>query len=721
MRVVCSDRRLRPVVLLPLLCLTLLPLGASTHAQAPPRPELVLHLTHQGSVRSVAYSRDGRTLASLAAYSAPGRIGTEVIRWDTGAGTRRSTLLLPHTPPEQAVLSPDGALLIAPEAAQVGGIRGLHVIARDTGTGKQKRTFEGGFERVTSLAFSRDGRFIAAAGTVLRENQSQPVIRVWDARAGQLQRSVETPADPFARIAVSPDGRLVAAAVVGDDKSQVRLWDVGSGQLKSTLAAQSRWGEAAAFSPDGKLLVTVGDGVQLWDAETGELKRTLMKSEFAARPALATFSPDGKSVAVTLAFPTRRARYAIQVLDVETGKPVGKFGMSLMDSVGGVVFSPDGDEIAVGNNARVVIGDVASGAVTWDFDRERAQISDIAFSPDGRTLAHTHAAGTVRLWDAQTGELKRTVSQPVRAIAFSPDSKTLAITGAGLALLDLESGKLRQLRPGPGATESFAAFSPDGKLLAVLNRGGLTLWNPATGEPVRTLGVLAQALAFSPDGKMLVAGGGQGQDASVHVWDTGTWELKRSFVAHRGYGMPLAFSADGATLATGGHYNMVVKLWDTRTWELKRTLGPFPQFVEDLALTRDGSLAVVSAYTHSVVSLWDLRSGEKRHTLEEQQRDVTRVADFTPDGKALATAGDDGPVRLWDPATGKLRATLQVLPSERADRPASDWIVYTPEGYFTGSPGARQFILWRVGEQHLPVGAHEREFRQPDRVRRALR
>jgi hypothetical protein len=78
-------------------------------------------------------------------------------------------------------------------------------------------------------------------------------------------------------------------------------------------------------------------------------------------------------------------------------------------------------------------------------------------------------------------------------------------------------------------------------------------------------------------------------------------------------------------------------------------------------------------------------------------------------------------VKLWDASQGRLLATLRILPPGQEGQVSTDWIAFTPEGYYDSSAGAGAFIRWRVGDQLFPAEIYEKTFHRPDRVRKALR
>jgi hypothetical protein len=197
------------------------------------------------------------------------------------------------------------------------------------------------------------------------------------------------------------------------------------------------------------------------------------------------------------------------------------------------------------------------------------------------------------------------------------------------------------------------AYRPDGKLLAAGGQREVVLIDPDKGDVVGVLAGQAgevTALAFSPDGRTLaVAAGESGRPGEVRLYRAvpgavPAGQPAQTFAAHQDRVHDLAFSPDGALLATCG-YDRLVKLWDLAGGKPPRELKDHSDAVYGVAFSPDGKL-LASVAADRAVKVWDVASGKRLYTLGEATDWVYAVA-WSPDGRFLAAGGVDRSVRVW--------------------------------------------------------------------------
>jgi hypothetical protein len=217
--------------------------------------------------------------------------------------------------------------------------------------------------------------------------------------------------------------------------------------------------------------------------------------------------------------------------------------------------------------------DVATGKMIFDLIGHSGDVTDVAFSPDGRTLATTSGLGA-KLWDVATGKMifdLRGHSFPVMDVAFSPDGRTLATASMdGTAKLwDVATRKMIFDLIGSWPPVTAVAFSPDGRTLATASRDGTAkLWDVATGKMIFNLigyGSPVTAVAFSPDGRTLAT---VSWDRTAKLWDIATGKMIFDLIGHSGDVTDVAFSPDGRMLATASA-DGTTKLWKVETGDAR--------------------------------------------------------------------------------------------------------------------------------------------------------
>lgn len=213
--------------------------------------------------------------------------------------------------------------------------------------------------------------------------------------------------------------------------------------------------------------------------------------------------------------------------------------------------------------------------------KTEADLTAMAWHPDGRSIAAGGRDGVVTIWDAGDGSFTATLpaaEEGIRALAFSPDGQLLAIasegadghslrvwdTVRGTQLTEIPIDQVKgiprthraRIFSGRNNAVSDIRFGPDGRRLAIhFLDGTLLLWSLETRRPIAppvrsNTGdlILYEAMAFSPDGGLLAVASGSKQ-VSLSLIDVNTgraiggplWQGEQAIV-------DLAFSTDGSTL-----------------------------------------------------------------------------------------------------------------------------------------------------------------------------
>jgi WD40 repeat protein len=373
-------------------------------------------------------------------------------------------------------------------------------------------------------------------------------------------------------------------------------------------------------------------------------------------------------------------------------------------SVINVAFAPDGKTLAsCGNDSLVRLWDAATGKEIRRFVGHQGAVDGVAFSPDGKTLLSSAGDGTARLWDVTTGKERMALHGHrgmVNPGIFSPDGKTIATKGldATARLWDATTGKELHVFAVARDNGSPIAFSPDNKALALVHPDlAIRLYDVATAKEVQKLGGHGTALAsldFSPDGKVLASAG---TDGTVRLWDVAGGKELRQLHGHEGSVSSVHFSPDGKLLATGGA-DKAVRFWDAATGnELRHGTG-HTAMVSEVGFGPDGKV-LASASWDNTVRLWDVATAKELP--QSAGPGPLTCAALSADGKVLVTGHAGNGVYLWDAATGKpLGAALDL------DGRVTTVAVSADGKLVAAGNAAGEFALWEAaaGRKRFSLG-----------------
>ena len=481
---------------------------------------------HESIIRSIAYSPDGTTLAS-GGYN-------EVCLWDVSTGQLKNTItfLAGHV---NVTFSPDGTTIAS--RSEVGKVE-----LWDAATGILKNTLEatsdGAWGNLSTIVYSPDGTTIASAGNhVEGASSSRLGVRLWDAVSGEL-KVILVHGSSVDSIAFSPDGATLASA----SGHEIRSWDASTRQLKTTFIEHiSSISGIAAYSPDGMTLATKSPDykVSLWNAVTGQLKAVLEGHTESITSVV--YNPDGQTLA------SGSDDKTIRLWDSDTGRHLRTLGghtdyvnIISFSPDGSILASGSSD-----NTVR--LWDAATGQLKAVLEGHTESVTSVVYNPDGTTLASGNGDPSIlsrwariHLWDAATGQLKAVLNDVISvfSIVYSPHGTTFTSTGVyredfpwsnefdwdalkgTVRLWDAATGEPKITLTGHISPVLSIAYNLDGTTLA---SGGydktIRLWDVNTGRHIRTLTRhtgSVWSVAFNPDGNTLASGS---SDGTVLLWD----------------------------------------------------------------------------------------------------------------------------------------------------------------------------------------------------------
>jgi WD40 repeat protein len=621
----------------------------------------------------------------------------------------------------------------------------------DSASGELLQTLSG-TDFLMSLAFSPDGARLA-----IGRNSS---IEIWDWRQGTLIQRLGPLYARVVGLTWSPDGGSLAGC-----DGQATIWDVSTGRVIRTLGQRQDFAiHSLVFSADGQRVATGGERLQLWNLKTGSRERVL---SWEGASSLA-FLPDGQGLVST-----RGAD--LWLWRLSDGKLL-RLPDESNDAMGAVQLSGDG-RVAIGSwkGASIAVYEIQSAkpprllrgaSANWSTGFPPMDTAKLSQNGSLAVLSPRDGGGNVEIWDVKSGKRRFSLPPGVEETnmpVLSRDGKILVVAIADqLVTWDFEhnfrewdaSGRSRTARwLGFGAGDRTLLrqiLTPEGK--GCLEAVDFTADGPALREIELPRGF--EPLAWAPNGPILVGSVGTGKmgifsaaSGQLEVFDLKPGQSPFAFcptkdlVALAGVTPQLlnyrtgevldlpeyqpggivasAFSPDGSLFGVRSHDSGAVSLWETASGKLLRKLPRTGPTHGGFLFSPNGNL--IALLERGRMAVYDVGTGAEVFGVPAPRGAQLQ---FSGSGKTLLLSTFGGATEFWDLEKKKLRATLQLLPplvARETSKRANAWVLYTPEGYYIGSPGSADAIRWRVGKQYLPAAAYAPVYNKPDLVLGALR
>jgi serine/threonine protein kinase len=279
-------------------------------------------------------------------------------------------------------------------------------------------------------------------------------------------------------------------------------------------------------------------------------------------------------------------------------------------------------------------------------------VTALAYTDDGGSIATAGQDARLKLWNAASGNLVRTIELddgPATALALSGKHALTGHASGQIVLWDLERAeKIASFKRNEAEVWSLVFAGRPDRFAAASHDWKVALWDTAnTSAPVQVIDAhdsAAQAVAFSSAQRApLLASAGA--DKLVKLWNLDTFDRVRTYRGHKDFVTALAFSPNGKWLASAG-LDGSIRIWATGSSRLMRRLYGHRGRVGGLAFSPAGD-TLVSAGSDGQVRIWDVNRARTLRTIVGHAGAVVNAATFSPDGERVASAGNDGVVRIW--------------------------------------------------------------------------
>ena len=598
-------------------------------------------------------------------------------------------------------------------------------------TGKELRVITNEPGKLQCISWSPDGNLVAAGG-------GKHSVGIWDVKTGKKISVLTSHGDDICNVAWSPDGKFLATS----DPFEIYIWNKKTWKIETILRGGFQVIDDLTWSPDSTRLAaavwdSVGPKVRVWNIISG---KSLYTVQLETNIETIAWSPNGNYIASGgIKNPDNSVRL-INANDGSTHKDI-----PVNDTVRSLAWDKNGDCIFIGHNSKIskcinvsngnvmnIKTEVASYGVCgqyspdgrflaicfgstykwtqiWSSDGRHflrnlrgysQSINSLVPLPNGEQIIALNASGEARFLQISTGTLSKQTIIPNKIprntnASISPDEQYYVTSDTKIRICRLSDSKeissFGEISKNSGYEN--AVWSNDGKRILTIhssNRFILTAWDIETKKAVYTYNLtdgfefFIDCLEFSPDRRYVAAGCHSGGYV-IRVWNVDTGKKIATLFGHTYELQTLSWSHDGKYLVSGG-YDSNIRIWDASDWKCMAVIKQ-PENIMSLAWSHDNKF-IAGSDMDGRVSIWNARTTALVHSWKEHHGWVYAVV-WTTDGKHIVSGCSDGTIRLWE-----LESKKNIYTVINANN--SEWISYSPEGYFTGTDWAMKNLVYVV-------------------------
>ena len=641
---------------------------------------------HNNGIRSVELSSDGKYALSSS---------ESVKLWDIKSGKLLKTFTGHLGVVNSAVFSPNSKYILS------GGDDG-NIKLWDVKTGKELKTLKSDGSAISSVGFHPNGKYIFSSDT-------SGFIHLWNISTEKIFRTLDLVEvmTRFKSVAFSPNGEYIVA---GNLFGILRVWNINSGKevLKLKVFGDDSFNsiESVDIHPNGKdILVGSSSGLlKILDLNTGKEIQTLYDSQGDYDEVIisSVFSPNGKYVIAGM------SNGKVFLWDMENKQKVKKF-KSKSEVFTFVAFSLDQKYILSGEGDNLILWDIKKYEKVQsflDYGDNRPRI--LAYDNDGKYIfsksgkSDINGRDTYHLWDIKKGVKVKSFKNKIfdnSIFQFMSEKQLLVLGNGKLVLWDIENGKVvKTLLKGLSKEFSSSMLNRNNdKVVFVDDNGLVKVFDISSKQYLLDLNsTIAKYSASSFNQKLAFFSLNDKYFSEVEVWNLRTKQKEEIFEVDKDnfdYQWISTISLLGQNpqakkLGFNSNDFFLLKVKDKilEKYLLPMFSGmPDGQFYDKskTLLTLDNKLIVAQGLGGGIAK-FDIKTEKKLQDFKGHKSDIFSL-EMSSDEKKIYTSSSDKTIKIWNQNTAKELVSLSTFGDK-------EWISITPEGYFTGSKEALNYL-----------------------------